>query len=38
VTDMRELDTTPLIFALVNAVNELAARVVALEGAAKGRP
>jgi hypothetical protein len=31
VADMRTLDTTPLIFALVNAVNTLAARLTALE-------
>ena len=38
VTDMRDLDTTPLVYALVNAVKELktindqlAARIVALE-------
>jgi len=35
VTDMRELDTTPLIFALVNAVKTLAARIEALEGTAR---
>lgn len=41
VTDLRELDTSPLVFALINAVKELsaanatlAARVAALEGAA----
>jgi Chaperone of endosialidase len=34
VTDLRNLDTGPLIFALVNAVKELAAKVAALE--AKG--
>jgi hypothetical protein len=33
VDDMRELDTTELIFALVNAVKTLAARVEALEAA-----
>ena len=32
VTDLRQLDTTPLIFALINAVKELAARVEQLEG------
>jgi hypothetical protein len=31
VTDLRNLDTTPLIFALVNATKQLAARVAALE-------
>jgi hypothetical protein len=31
VTDFRDLDQTPLTFALINAVRELAARVVALE-------
>jgi hypothetical protein len=31
VTDLRDLDQTPLTFALINAVRELAARVVALE-------
>jgi hypothetical protein len=31
VDDLRSLDTTPLIFALVNAVKTLAARVEALE-------
>jgi hypothetical protein len=31
VNDMRSLDTTPLIFALVNAVKELTARIQALE-------
>jgi hypothetical protein len=34
VTDIRELDTTPLIFALVNAVKTLTARIEALEGTA----
>jgi Chaperone of endosialidase len=33
VTDLRDLDTGPLIFALVNAVKELKARVEALEAA-----
>jgi hypothetical protein len=33
VTDLKHVDTSPLIFALVNAVKELSARVVALEGA-----
>ena len=33
VTDLRTLDTGPLIFALVNAVKELAARVAELEAA-----
>jgi hypothetical protein len=32
VTDLKHVDTTPLIYALVNAVKELSARVVALEG------
>ena len=36
VTDVRTLDTTPLIFALVNAVKELSTRVIALEGAKRG--
>ena len=31
VTDMRDLDTTPLMFALINAVKEMAARIEALE-------
>jgi hypothetical protein len=31
VTDLRHLDTTPLIFALINAVKELKAKVEALE-------
>ena len=31
VTDLRDLDTTPLVFALINAVKELKARVEALE-------
>lgn len=31
VTDLRDLDTSPLIFALINAVKELAARIEALE-------
>ena len=34
VTDLKDIDTGPLLFALVNAVKELSARVVALEGAA----
>lgn len=34
VADLRVLDTTALMFALVNACKELAARVAALEGAA----
>jgi hypothetical protein len=33
VTDLRDIDTTPLIYALVNAVKELTARLEALEGA-----
>lgn len=33
VTDLRDLDTGPLIFALVNAVKELAARIETLEAA-----
>ena len=33
VTDLRDLDTTPLIFALINSIKTLAARVEALEGA-----
>ncbi len=33
VTDLRTLDTTPLIFALVNAIKEMAARIEALEAA-----
>jgi Chaperone of endosialidase len=33
VTDLRNVDTTPLIFALVNAVKQLAARVAELEAA-----
>jgi len=33
VTDLRVMDTAPLIYALVNAVKELSARVAALEGA-----
>lgn len=37
VTELRDLDITPLIYALVNAVNELAARGVALERAAARR-
>ena len=32
VNDLRTLDTTPLLFALVNAVKELTARLVVLEG------
>ena len=32
VSDLRHLDTTPLIFALVNACKELKARIEALEG------
>ena len=32
VSDLRDLDTTPLIFALINAVKELKARVEELEG------
>jgi hypothetical protein len=31
VNDMRDIDTTPLLFALINAVKELKARVEALE-------
>jgi hypothetical protein len=34
VDDIRNLDTTALIFALVNSVKTLAARVAALESAA----
>jgi hypothetical protein len=33
VTDLRTIDATPLIYALVNAVKELKARVETLEGA-----
>jgi hypothetical protein len=33
VTDLRSLDAGPLVYALVNAVKQLAARVAALEGA-----
>src|SRR5215204_695946 len=33
VTDLRVMDTAPLIYALINAVKELSARVAALEGA-----
>jgi len=33
VTDLRDLDTTPLIFALINSIKELKARVEALEAA-----
>jgi hypothetical protein len=33
VNDIRDLDTTPLIFALINAIKELKARVETLEGA-----
>jgi hypothetical protein len=33
VTDLRDIDTTPLIFALINAVKTLAARIEALEAA-----
>jgi hypothetical protein len=32
VTDLRDLDTSPLIFALINAVKELKARIDVLEG------
>ena len=32
VTDLRDIDTTPLIFALVNAIKELKARIEVLEG------
>jgi len=32
VDDLRDLDTTPMIFALINAVKELTARLEALEG------
>jgi hypothetical protein len=32
VADLRELDTTPLLFALINAIKELKARVATLEG------
>jgi hypothetical protein len=35
VTDLRNLDTGPLIFALINAVKELAAKVETLEGLLK---
>jgi hypothetical protein len=34
VTDLRDLDTTPLIFALINSIKELKARVETLEGGA----
>ena len=34
VTDMRDLDTSPLIFAMVNAIKELKARIEVLEAAA----
>ena len=37
VSDLRDLDTTPLLFALVNAVKELAARVEQLEGTGAAR-
>jgi len=37
VDDLRDLDTTPLIFALVNAVKELTTRLEALEGGAARR-
>ena len=37
VTDLRDLDTSSLIFALVNAVKTLAARVTELEGASAAR-
>jgi hypothetical protein len=33
VSDLHDLDTNPLIYALVNAVKQLAARIEALEGA-----
>ena len=32
VTDLRDLDTTPLIFAMINAIKELKARIEVLEG------
>jgi Chaperone of endosialidase len=38
VTDLRVLDTTALMFALVNACKELAARIETLEGAAGVKP
>jgi hypothetical protein len=34
VNDLLELDTNPLVYTLINAVKELAARVEALEAAA----
>ena len=34
VTDLRSMDTAPLIFALINAVKELKARVEELESVA----
>jgi hypothetical protein len=39
VTDLHDLDTSSLIYALINAVKELSARIEALEGgtAARGR-
>jgi hypothetical protein len=37
VADLRDLNTTPLMFALVNAIKELKARVETLEGAAAQR-
>ena len=33
VTDMRDLDTTPLLFAMINAIKELKARIEVLEAA-----
>jgi hypothetical protein len=38
VTDIRTMDTGPLTFALVNAVKELAARVIALEAMPTNKP
>jgi len=38
VDDLRELDTTPLVFALINACKELAARVEELEGTKMAAP
>ena len=36
VSDIREIDTTPLVYALINAVKELASRLTALEGTKRG--
>jgi hypothetical protein len=33
VSDIREIDTTPLIYALINAIKELKARIEVLEAA-----